>query len=265
MPLFRNIAGSDDPVTQVALLAELGFAGASDNYLTLRSPADQQRIGDAILRNGLEMGSFVHDPLRWNQPTWSVADRDGRALLSAATVTAIAAAMRSGSMTINCVTGRSLDLSFAEQCRRMFDNLSWQGDLALAAGVTLCVEATHLSFAPGLLIERWFDACALMEAVDHPAVRINLDVGHVALHDNDVIAAIDGTQAWLGMVQVADIPGRVEPGAGHLDWAAIAAALVRVQYRGLVELELEPAGKNVLGERAMLTRLADLGLLSVPG
>jgi hydroxypyruvate isomerase len=264
-PLLRHMAGSGDAVSQIALLAELGFVGVSDNYLTLRSVEEQQRIGEALARHGLAMGSFVHDPLRWNEPTWSVDDAEGRAALSTAIDISLAAAKRCGSTTINCITGRNPDQLLANQYTQMAENLRWQGDRALSAGVTLCVEATHPSFAPGLLIEKWRDACALVCTVDHPAVLMNLDIGHVALHGDDVIAAIEGAAPWLGMVQAADVPGRVEPGAGHLDWTVIAAALGRAGYRGLVELELEPAGQGEIGERAMLTRLADLGLLPVIG
>lgn len=126
----------------------------------------------------------------------------------------------------------------------------------------LCVEATHPDFAPGLLLERWWDALAVVRAADHPAVMLNLDLGHVALHGDDVIEAIEACGPWLGMVQAADGPGRVEPGAGRIDWAAVEMALDRVGYTGLVELELEPAEAGESGERAMLSRLAGLGWLS---
>jgi hydroxypyruvate isomerase len=144
----------------------------------------------------------------------------------------------------------------------MADNLRHAADRAAVAGVMLCVEATHPAFAPGLLIERWPDALALVRAVDHPAVMLNLDLGHVALHGDDVVATIDACGRWIGMVQVADVPGRVEPGAGRLDWRAVREALDRVGYDGLVELELEPAEAGEAGERAMLARLVEVGMLA---
>lgn len=260
-PLFRHMAGSTDPVAQIAFMAELGFAGVSDNYLTLRSPEHQQRIGNALKQQSMAMGSFVHDPLNWNQPTWSVYDATGRAELLEAMETSLAAAKRCGGTTINCITGLQPDLSVQEQYSRMADNLGWLGDRAAAAGVTLCIEATHPSFAPGLLIERWWDACELVRRVYHPAVLVNLDLGHVALYGDDLIAAIEGAADLLGIVQIADVPGRVEPGAGTIDWQAIAVALKDADYCGLVELELEPSGEGETGERAMVSRLADLGLL----
>ena len=99
----------------------------------------------------------------------------------------------------------------------------------------------------------------MVRAAAHPHVRLDLDLGHVALHGGDPVAAIAEAHGLIGMVQVADVPGRVEPGAGTLDWPTILAALDEV-YSGLVELELEPAGTGAAGEHAMLSRLARLGL-----
>lgn len=254
-PLLPAIAGSADPIAQVALFAALGFAGVADNYLTLRPPDLQARIGQAVADHGLAMGGFVHDPLRWDAPAWI----DGTAL-DALDVT-LAAAARSGSRTVVCVTGRLPAMDLAVQRQAMAANLARAADRAGRAGVTLCVESTHPAFAPGLLIERLCHAIAVVRAAHHPFVRIDLDLGHVALHGDDPVAAIEAAGKLIGMVQIADVPGRVEPGAGTLDWRAIFAALAEAGFTGLVELELEPAEKGEAGERAMLARLARLGLL----
>lgn len=254
-PLLPAIAGSADPIAQIALFAALGFAGVADNYLVLRAPGLQARIGEAVAGHGLEMGGFVHDPLRWNAPAWI----DGSAL--DALDATLAAAARSGSRTATCVTGRLPAMDLAAQHQAMAANLARAADRAGRAGVMLCVEATHPAFAPGLLIERLSQAIAVVRAADHPFVRIDLDLGHVALHGDDPVAAIEAVGRLIGMVQIADVPGRVEPGAGTLVWRAIFAALAEAGFTGLAELELEPAGQGEAGERAMLARLIRLGLL----
>ncbi|MGF7149152.1 hydroxypyruvate isomerase [Sphingomonas zeicaulis] len=254
-PLLRGIVGSADPIEQIALLADLGFAGVSDNYLALRPPDVQARIGAAAADHGLEMGGFVHDPLRWDSPAWI----DGSAL--DALDATLAAAARCGSRTVTCVTGRLPAMDLAVQYQAMAGNLARAADRAGRAGVTLCVEPTHPAFAPGLLIERLSHALIVVRAADHPFVRIDLDLGHVALHGEDPVAAIAAAGALIAMVQIADVPGRVEPGAGTLDWHAIFAALGEAGFAGLAELELEPAAPGAAGERAMLARLARLGLL----
>jgi sugar phosphate isomerase/epimerase len=254
-PLFPHLAGSSDPLRQIALLAELGLAGVCDNYLSLRPAAEQATIGEALARSGLEMGSFVHDPAHWNLPVWSGA----RDAVAAALAASLDAAARSGSRTINVITGRDLALAAEEQRRRMADNLAWAGDRAGKAGVALCIEATHPAVAPGLLLERVGDALALLDQIDHPFVRLNLDTGHIAMHGDDVVATIRAAGRRIGMVQTADMPSRIAPGAGTLDWPAIFAALDAVGYDGLLELEFELADTGEAGERALLGRLAGLG------
>lgn len=255
LPLFRHLAGSGDPLAQIALLADLGFAGAADNFLTLRPAGSQTAIGEALARHGMEMGSFVHDPAHWDRPTWSAPDREA---LGAALAVSLEAAARSGSRTLNCITGLDPARDRPAQIACMADNLAWAGDRAAAYGVALCVEATHPAFAPGLLIERAAEALRLVERVDHPHVRLNVDIGHIAMHGDDVEAAIRAGVGRLGMVQAADAPGRIDPGAGRLDWPAILAGLQEAGYAGLIELEFEPMEPGVEGERALLARLERL-------
>lgn len=253
LPLFRHLAGSPDPVAQIELLAELGFAGVSDNFLSVRPPDEQQRIGKALVSCGLEMGSFVHDPARWNQPGWTRTDAAGRVALDEALENSLAAAERTGSRTITCICGRAADEPLVDQLRAMADNLAWAADRAGEA--ILCVETTHPAVAPGLLVERFNDALAVVVRAGHPRVRLNFDVGHLAMLGEDVPAAIERARGNIGMVQVADVPGRIDLGAGTLDWPAIFAGLAAMRYTGLVEIEHEPMEEGAAGETALLARL----------
>lgn len=257
-PLFRHLADGTSAEDQIGFLARHGFAGVSDNYLLLREPDLQARIGQLAAAHGLEMASFVHDPLNWNQPTWNTSGATARAALEEALAASLAAARRSGSRTLSVVTGRT-DALLSGQIRTMADHLRFAADRAAASNVVLCVETTHPAFAPGLLLERLEDALAVVDAADHPHVRLNFDIGHLALLGEDVLAAIAQSRGKIGMVQAADVPappavGRIEPGAGVLDWPAIFAGLEAAGYTGLIELELEPAGSGPAGETALLER-----------
>lgn len=251
-PLLQHMAGSADPVDQIALMADLGFAAVFDNYLLLRDEADQARIGAELRRHDMAMGSFVHDPLRWDQSAWI----DGSALASLDRT--MAAAGRTGAASVTCITAGMGDS--AKDRRSMADNLRRAAEAMAADGPLLCVEATHPAFAPGLLIEQVEDALEVVRLAHHPKVRLALDLGHVALHGRDPVEIIGLAAGHIGTVQIADVPGRVEPGAGKLDWPGIFAALDRAGYAGLLELELEPQETGEAGERAMIARLASLGL-----
>jgi sugar phosphate isomerase/epimerase len=261
-PLFRKLAGSADPLAQLAFIAGQGFAGASDNFGLLRGEDEQRAIGAEAARLGLEIGSVVHDPLAWNAPTWTQTGATARQGIAERLAASLAGAGRLGSRTLNCVTGHDPQRPRAVQLEAMADNLGFAGDLAARAGVILCIEATHPAFAPGALVESLDDALLVAERAAQPAVRLNFDVGHLALHGLDVVEAIGRSARLIGMVQVADVPGRVEPGAGVLPWPAIFQALEASGYEGLVELELEPALPGAEGETALLRRLRALAPLS---
>ena len=63
----------------------------------------------------------------------------------------------------------------------------------------------------------------------------------------------------LAAVQIADMPGRVQPGAGVIEFAPIMAALRQIGWRGLVEAELMPKAGGVEGEAAAVAALRALG------
>jgi len=255
LPLFLHLGGDADPVGQVELLADLGFAGAQDNYLTLRTPEMQSRIGDTIARRGMVMGSFVHDPLHWNQPCWS----GDAAALDRAFETTLAAAQRSGSRRVNCVTGFDSTRSRADQLLAMGRNLRRAADRAAKTGIVLCIEVTNPVYLPGMLIESLDEAVRLIDAIDHPAVRLMFDTGHLAMNGENIPAIIKTHARRIGAVQVADVAKngatRVDLGAGKLDWPPILRALRDIGYGGLLEVEHQPLDDSREGEVALLARL----------
>jgi hydroxypyruvate isomerase len=258
-PLFKHLGNSSDPVDHVNFLADLGFAGVEDNYLTLRDVKDQERIGAAVARRGLEMGSFVHDPLNYNQPTWSRTDADGLAALTRAFDISLAAARRAGSRHVNCVTGFDPARPRGEQIEGMVRNLERFADKAHAAGVIICVEATNAAYLPGMLVEDVTEAGGIVNEIDHPAVKLMFDIGHIAMNGQDIPAAIDIMATRIAAVQAVDISSdnmsRVDMGAGTLDCAAILAHLRAIGYAGLIEIEHLPLEDSAAGERALIERL----------
>ena len=76
-----------------------------------------------------------------------------------------------------------------------------------------------------------------MAAVDRPQLRINLDLYHTQIGEGDVIHHAEACLPWIGEVQVADNPGRFEPGTGEMNWPMIARALADMGYDGPVGME----------------------------
>ncbi len=131
-------------------------------------------------------------------------------------------------------------LSREQQWAAAVRGLRQAGELALEAGVTLAVEPLNsLLDHPGYFLDGLPQACALVREVEHPAVRLLLDVYHMAVMHHDLLDRLTDALPLVAHVHVADLPGRGEPGSGTLPWRQIVPALRR-GYDGPVGLEWWP-------------------------
>jgi hydroxypyruvate isomerase len=90
---------------------------------------------------------------------------------------------------------------------------------------------------PGVPFARAADTLALVEIVDNPHLRLNLDLYHAQIGEGNLVQLIERTLPVIGEIQVADVPGRCEPGTGEIHYPTIAATLDRLGYSGVVGLE----------------------------
>ena len=262
-PLFRHSARSADPVDQIVFLAEQGFAGVQDNFLKLRPVAEQQRIGDALARYGLQMGSFNNNPLAWNRPLWSLADPAAHAELARDLEESIAAAARTGGRYLTCVTGMGLRQGdpaedaarHAAELQGMIENLRRLADRAAEGGGILCVEPVAAAWIPGLLVATLADALHVVHTVAHPAVKLLFDIAHVQTSEGDVLSRLRACWSDVALLQAADTPGRRDLGSGELDWPAILRFVREQAYAGLIEIEHLPAEDSAEAEHQLLRRL----------
>ncbi|WP_162986923.1 TIM barrel protein [Sphingomonas paeninsulae] len=254
-PLFLESVGSIDPIEQIAFIDDHGFAGIEDNFLKLRAPADQARIGAELARRGLEMGCFVNNVESWNLGRWSSRDPDEQTALQGELELSIETAKRANAKLMTTLIGRNDRESPAFQQAALIDNLKRVAPLAERAGVIICLEAVNARDYPMLLLSDVADAYAVALAVGSPAVRILLDIFHVQARGGDVIDTL--TRCWdmVAAVQVADNPGRAEMGSGELNWVNVLRHIRSLGYTGLIELEHEVAMPGIAGEHLMLERL----------
>ena len=112
------------------------------------------------------------------------------------------------------------------------------GDMAERAGVTFCLENLNTAVDhPGVPFARAADTLALVEAVGHPRVRLMLDLYHAQIGEGNLIELVRRAGPLIGEIQVADVPGRCEPGTGEISYPAIARALADIGYDGTVAME----------------------------
>ncbi len=125
------------------------------------------------------------------------------------------------------------------------DTLARLADLGEREGVTFTLENLNLEVDhPGTPFARAADTLALVESVDSPGLRMNLDLYHAQIGEGNLIELLRRCQPWIGEIQVADVPGRCEPGTGEINYPAIARALDGLSYAGVVAMEGWASGES---------------------
>lgn len=122
------------------------------------------------------------------------------------------------------------------------DTLSRICDLGEELGVTYTLENLNLLDHPGCPFGATADVLALVSAVNRPQLRINLDLYHTQIGEGDLVRWCEKCLPWIGEIQVADNPGRCEPGTGEINYRGVALALKKMGYSGPVGMEAFAAG-----------------------
>jgi hydroxypyruvate isomerase len=99
---------------------------------------------------------------------------------------------------------------------------------------------------PGTPFAAAADTRALVAAVGSPHLRMNLDLYHAQIGEGNLIQLVRDSVDLIGEVQVADVPGRCEPGTGEINYPAVARALREAGYSGVVGLEAWASGDSDL-------------------
>jgi hydroxypyruvate isomerase len=124
--------------------------------------------------------------------------------------------------------------------------------------MVLLLESVDRNRLPDMLLHHVRDAHEVVRAVDSPSVRLIFDTAHIQAMDGDLLANLDASWHSIAIVQLADTPGRLEPGAGTVDFAGVLRLLKRRGFTGLVELEFGWSTPSREGEQAGLERLRQL-------
>jgi hydroxypyruvate isomerase len=128
--------------------------------------------------------------------------------------------------------------------------LSQMAELGRRAEVVFCLENLNTQVDhPGVPFAKAADTLALVKAVDSPNLRLNLDLYHAQIGEGNLIELTRAALPYVGEIQVADVPGRCEPGTGEINYPAIARALAEAGYRGVIAMEAWASGDDEVALR----------------
>lgn len=206
-------------------------------------------IAERLQRNGLEQALF-------NLPLgdWSAGER-GIAVLPdridefrAGVDTAIRYAEALGCRQVNCIAGiapAGAPTAVLEDV--LVDNLAFAAERLGRAGIRLLIEPINTRDMPGFFLTTSGQALAIMDRVGAANLFLQYDVYHMQVMEGDLARTIEANLSRIAHIQVADNPGRHEPGTGEINYPFLFDHLDRIGYRGFVGAEYRPATTTEAG------------------
>ncbi|WP_374327372.1 hydroxypyruvate isomerase [Azonexus sp.] len=223
-----------------ARAAAAGFAGV-EYLFPYGWPAAE--IAGWLRDAGLQQVLFNLPPGDWDAGERGIACLPGREHEFAAGVdTALAYAQALGCQQVHCMAGlRPAGVDEAELTATYVANLRHAAERFASIGATVLIEPINSRIdMPGYWLDDIHRALALLDAIDRPNVRLQLDLYHVQIIQGDLARCIEANFARIGHIQIADNPGRHEPGSGEINYPFLFALLDRLAYAGWVGCEYKP-------------------------
>ncbi len=161
---------------------------------------------------------------------------------------AIAYATTLGAPQVNCLAGKAPPGVADEALRQTFvENLRYAAAELKKAGIRLLIEPINTFDIPGFYLDRTVQALAIIDAVGSDNLYVQYDIYHAQRMEGELIATMQKHLARIGHIQLADNPGRNEPGTGEISYDHVFAALDRMGYRGWIGCEYKPATTTEAG------------------
>ncbi len=146
-----------------------------------------------------------------------------------------------GCTRLNALVGLDLDgVDTAEQFELARDNVAWAADQAAEHGIEVMIEAVNTFENGPYLLYTTNAAADFVGRVGRDNVKLQYDAYHMQRMEGNIMATLRERIGDISHVQVADSPGRGEPGTGELNYRYILAALDELGYEGWVGLEYGP-------------------------
>ena len=146
-----------------------------------------------------------------------------------------------GCPQVNCLAGIPPAGSDPDEVRAAFvSNLRFASSKLGEAGLRLLIEPINTRDIPGFYLDRSAQALAIIEEVASPNLSLQYDVYHMQIMEGDLTQTIRENLDTIGHIQIADNPGRHEPGTGEINYPYLLSALDDMGYHGWIGCEYRP-------------------------
>lgn len=149
---------------------------------------------------------------------------------------------------LHCMAGKLPPKVTPERAREVFiDNLKFAAAAAAEQGVRLLIEPINTFDIPGYFLSGSKQALAIMDEVGADNLLLQYDIYHMQRMEGELAATIRANLPRIGHFQIADNPGRHEPGTGEINYPFLFRLLDELGYGGYLGCEYTPAGATVDG------------------
>jgi len=226
--------------------ARAGFRGVEYMF-----PYDhpKQQLAEQLARNNLVQVLHNLPPGDWAAGERGIAchpDRIGE--FQDGVGRAIDYAIALGCPRLNCLAGIAPAGVDDDRVRETFiDNLRFAADELAGAGLQLLVEAINTFDIPGFYVNRSHQTLELIAATGRDNIFLQYDIYHMQRMEGELAATIERELKHIGHIQLADNPGRNEPGTGEINFPFLFDRLDQIGYSGWIGCEYKPRSSTVAG------------------
>ncbi len=141
-------------------------------------------------------------------------------------------------------------LSHEAQHQACTETLKRAADLAAKQNVTLLLENIDPEENPKYFLTSVAEGFEIVRKVDHPHVKFLYDFYHEQIAEGNLIEKLEKNIAYVGLVHIADVPGRHQPGTGEINYANIFRKMAELHYDRYAAMEFVPSGDTVTALRS---------------
>jgi hydroxypyruvate isomerase len=153
-----------------------------------------------------------------------------------------------GCPRLNCLAGIApAAVSYHDACETLLGNLRFAAPLLEAEGIQLLLEPVNTRDVPGFLINRTRQALDIIDAAAVTNLKLQYDIYHAQVMEGDLARTIETEFSRIGHIQLADNPGRNEPGTGEINYPFLFNLLDRLGYDGWIGCEYKPRATTADG------------------
>lgn len=153
-----------------------------------------------------------------------------------------------GVSQLNCLAGKApAGVDEASLRRTLVANLRYAAAELQQAGLRLLIEPINNYDIPGFYLNRTAQALSILDEVGASNAFVQYDIYHAQRMEGELAATMQKHLSRIGHIQLADNPGRNEPGSGEINYEFLFAHLDRIGYSGSIGCEYKPATNTEAG------------------